>query len=108
MTATEKDGLMALLGLALIVYATGMAVVTWIRPTSVFEPIFRARWRFGIPASKLGASALIAIQITLGAFLLLSAFHSRFAAIFGYAVLPVGLFSIVARLADLWKSDSEA
>jgi hypothetical protein len=108
MTAESKDSILALLGIALIIYAIGMAWVTWMRPKSVYEPIFRARWRFGIPASKLGAAALVAVNATLGSFFLLGAFHSKLAAIPGYATLVVCAFSIFARLADMWKDDSEA
>ncbi|WP_457098130.1 hypothetical protein [Lysobacter sp. P5_B9] len=108
MTAENKDSILALLGVALIVYAIGTTWVTWVRPKSVYEPIFRARWRFGIPASRLGAVALVAVHITLGSFFLLGAFHSKLAAVPGYATLVVCAFSIFARLVDLWKADSEA
>jgi hypothetical protein len=107
MTPENKDGILALLGLALVLYAVGMIWVTWVRPTSASEPIFRARWRFGVPASKLGASAIVAANITLGTFCVLGALHSTLAAIPAYVFLAVCVFCIFARLSDMWKDDNQ-
>jgi hypothetical protein len=104
MNADAKDSLLALLGIALLGYGIGMALVTWFRPRSLYEPIFRARWRFGIPASKIGAAALVAVHLTMGSFFLLHAFHSKLATIPAILFIVAAAFSLLARLMDM---DSE-
>ena len=83
MDANSKDGALAIVGLLMICYAGGMAVTSWFYPASPAAWLFRARWRSGVKASVLGTAAQVALCVSLGATLLLGAFHlpsTKFAA----------------------------
>ena len=100
-----KALVLLLLGLAFSTYAAGIVFVTWIRPTSPLKPLLRARWRFGSPASVLGAAVLAIMYGSLGAGFILATFELPIAKwpfiCFGVSLI----FVFYARIADLGESD---
>ena len=107
MDSNSQGLLFVALGIAAISYSIGMIVVTWIRPDSSLQPLFRARWRFGVKASKLGAAVQAALFLSLGASMLLAALESPLTKIALSFVGVSAIFMFYARLADL-GNDSEA
>ena len=99
MDASSKDGFLAVLGLTLVVYGLGMAILTWRNPRSLYYPIFRPRWRFGVEASRGAAFVQVPLYLSLGGIFLFGAFHSTHAKICFYifvasTVLSVGIFFV--------------
>ena len=107
MNGESKDGLLALMGFLLVCYSLGTVFVTWVRPSSAYQPLFRARWGMGASAAGTGAAAIVASQLTAGATLLLLAFHSKLALVPGLLFLPCAGFAFFMRMSD-WLGKDEA
>jgi hypothetical protein len=102
---SEKALVLFLIGVALLAYAAGIVFVTWIKPTSPLRPLLRARWRYGAPASAIGAAVLVSMYGSFGVGLILATFELA-AAKWAFTAFGASLiFVLYARIADLGESD---